>query len=126
MFIEICLNAANHQTELAAELQELINKTGRVFYTLGNADLIIALAHDKSSGEEQIIQKISEIVKKNYVYSCNVLFGKRKDINGEGRIRISTDLEYTDDQESIKSRLKIKKPKQKVPVQKLHIEKYLT
>lgn len=113
LFIEICLNETNHQTELGAELQELINKTGRVFYTLGNADLIIALAHDNSSGEEQIIQKISEIVHRDYVHSCNVLFGKRRYINDEGRIRISTDLEYTDDHESIKSRLKIKKSKQK-------------
>lgn len=126
LFIEICLNAANHQTELAAELQELINKTGRVFYTLGNADLIIALAHDKSSGEEQIIQKIFEIVHRDYVHSCNVLFGKRKDINDEGRIRISTDLEYTDDQESIKNRFKIKNLGQQNPVQELQeIEKYL-
>lgn len=126
LFIEICLNAANHQTELAAELQELINKTGRVFYTLGNADLIIALAHDKSSGEEQIIQKISEIVHRDYVHSCNVLFGKRRYINDEGRIRISTDSGYAEEKKRIKNRLEIKNPGDRNPVLKLQgIEKDL-
>ena len=119
LFIEICLNETNHQTELGAELQELINKTGRVFYTLGNADLIIALAHDKSSGEEQIIQKISGIVHRDYVHSCNVLFGKRRYINDEGRIRISTDSEYAKEQKRIKNRLEIKNPGDRNPVLKL-------
>lgn len=126
LFIEICLNTVNHQTELAAELQKLVNKTGRVFYTLGNADLIIALAHDKSLEEEQIIRKVSEIVNRDYIYSCNVLFGKTTDINDKGRIQISVGLKYTGERECIKSRLEIKNLEQKDSVQELqNIEKNL-
>lgn len=112
LFIEICLKT-DRQTEFAAELQEIINETGRVFYTLGNADLVLALAYDESSEKKQIIRKISEVVNRDDVYSCNVLFGETENIDREGRIRICTDLILTEKQKNIKSRLERKGLKEK-------------
>lgn len=128
LFIEICLNASDHQTELAAELQKKIKRTGRVFYTLGNADLIIALTHDKSSEEERIIQKISEVINRKSagIHSCNVLFGKTINIDGEGRIQIYIDTEELENQKSIKNRLEKRSSGEKGSVQELKkIEEYL-